>query len=167
MKKPQINYAFIDGTNLHKTMKKVGWELDYRRFRVYLSEHYGVGKAYYFLGYMLENTPIYTFLQSVGYLLIFKPILKTPGGEVKGNCDAELVLQAMIDLNDYEKAVIVSSDGDFYCLVNYLREKTKLECVISPSKEWCSHLLDIASKGQIAYLDNLRGKLEYKMKNPL
>lgn len=94
-------------------MKKVGWELDYRRFRVYLSEHYGVGKAYYFIGYMPENTPLYNFLQDVGYVLIFKPILKTPDGKVKGNCDAELVLQAMIDLGNYEKALIVSSDGDF------------------------------------------------------
>ena len=148
-------------------MKKVGWDLDYRRFRVYLSEHYGVGKAYYFIGYMPENTPLYTFLQSVGYVIIFRPILKTPEGKVKGNCDADLVLQAMIDLDDYEKAIIVSSDGDFHCLVNYLREKNKLECVLAPCKAGFSHLLDIASKGLVAYLDNLRGKLEYKKKNPL
>ncbi len=65
MKKPQTNYAFVDGTNLHRTMQEVGWDLDYRRFRIYLSEHYGVGKAYYFIGYMPENTPLYTFLQSI------------------------------------------------------------------------------------------------------
>ena len=167
MKKPQTNYAFIDGNNLHLTMVNIGWTLDYRRFRVYLSEHYGVGKAYYFMGYMPENTPIYTFLQSVGYVIIFKPILRTPDGKVKGNCDAELVLQAMIDLDSYEKAIIVSSDGDFYCLVDYLRGKGKLECVLAPCKAGCSHLLDIASKGQVAYLDNLRGKLEFKKKSPL
>ena len=148
-------------------MQAVGWDLGYRRFRVYLSEHYGVGKAYYFIGYMPENTPLYTSLQSAGYVIIFKPILKTPDGKVKGNCDAELVLQAMIDLDNYEKAVIVSSDGDFYCLVNYLCEKSKLERVLAPCKAGCSHLLDIASKGRVAYLDNLRGKLEYKKKNPL
>ena len=167
MKKLQTNYAFIDGTNLYCTMQAVGWDLDYRRFRIYLSEHYGVGKAYYFIGYMPENTPLYTFLQSGGYVIIFKPVLKTPDGKVKGNCDAELVLQAMIDLGSYEKAVIVSSDGDFYCLVNYLREKNKLACVLAPSKAGCSHLLDIASNGRVAYLDDLRGKLEYKKKNPL
>ncbi len=65
MKKPQTNYAFIDGTNLHITMINLRWNLDYKRFRVYLSEHYGIGKAYYFIGYMPENTPLYTFLQSV------------------------------------------------------------------------------------------------------
>ncbi len=166
MKKSQDNYAFIDGTNLHLTMKQVGWELDYRRFRIYLSEHYGVGRSYYFIGNMPENTSLYTYLQSVGYVIVFKPILKTPDGRVKGNCDAELVLQAMIDLAKYEKAVIVTSDGDFHCLVKYLREKNKLECVLAPCKKGCSHLLDIASKGRVAYLDNLRGKLEFKKKSP-
>ena len=65
MKKPQTNYAFIDGPNLYRTMQEVGWDLDYHRFRIYLSEHYDVGKAYYFIGYMPENTPLYTFLQSI------------------------------------------------------------------------------------------------------
>ena len=167
MKKPQVNYAFIDGTNLHRTMQEVGWNLDYQRFSIYLREHYGINKAYYFIGYLPENTPLYTYLQSVGYIIIFKPILRTPEGKIKGNCDSELVLQAIIDLNDYEKAIIVSSDGDFYCLVNYLRENHKLLCVLAPCKAGFSHLLDIASKGQVAYLDDLRAKLEYKKKNPL
>jgi uncharacterized LabA/DUF88 family protein len=161
MKKPQVNYAFIDGTNLHQTMKKVGWELDYRRFRVYLSEHYGVGKAYYFIGYIPYNTPLYSFLQSAGYILIFKPILETPDGKVKGNCDAELVLQAMIDYRYYEKAIIVSSDGDFYCLVNYLRDKAKLECVLAPRRALCSILLRKAARERLYFIDNLRDKVEY------
>jgi uncharacterized LabA/DUF88 family protein len=161
MKKPQVNYAFIDGTNLHQTMKKVGWELDYHRFRVYLSEHYGVSKAYYFFGYIPEYTSLYTYLQAAGYILVFKPILKTPDGKIKGNCDAELVLQAMKDINNYEKAIIVSSDGDFYCLVTYLRENKKLECVLAPRRELCSKLLKTAAIERINFIDDLRGKVEY------
>lgn len=100
-------------------------------------------------------------------MLIFKPILRTPDGIVKGNCDAELVLQAMIDFHDYEKAIIVSSDGDFYCLVNYLRDKSKLECMLAPCHKWCSHLLFKAAAGEIAYIENLRSKLEYIKKRTL
>ena len=33
MAKPQTNYAFIDGNNLHLTMVNLGWALDYKRFR--------------------------------------------------------------------------------------------------------------------------------------
>ncbi len=161
MKKSQVNYAFIDGNNLHLTMRYLGWDLDYKRFRVYLSEHYGVSKAYYFIGYVPENTGLYNFLQDVDYKLVFKPILKTPEGKIKGNCDAELILQAMIDLDKYEKAIIVSSDGDYYCLVNYLLGINKLKCVLAPCEKGCSHLLIKAAKGEIAYIDNLKQKLEY------
>jgi hypothetical protein len=167
LKKPQVNYAFIDGTNIHQTMKRIGWDLDYRRFRIYLSEHYGVGKAYYFFGYIPENTALYTFLQSAGFILIFKPILQTPDGRVKGNCDAELVLQAMIDFNNYEKAIIVSSDGDFYCLVNYLREEGKLGCVLAPRLALCSKLLRKAGRERVYFIDNCRSNLEYKKERGL
>jgi uncharacterized LabA/DUF88 family protein len=165
--KPQKNYAFIDGTNLHLTMVNLRWNLDYKRFRVYLREHYGIGRAYYFIGYVPEHTDLYMSLQSYGYLLVHKPILRLKDGKVKGNVDAELVLQAMIDYNDYEKAVIVTSDGDFYCLVRYLQRMDKLECVLAPCLEGCSHLLKQAAGSRIAFMDNLRGRLEYKTKRTL
>ncbi len=164
MKKPQTNYAFIDGTNLHLTMVKLDWNLDYKRFRIYLSEHYGVAKSYYFIGYVPEMTDLYVSLQSYGFVLIHKPILKLKDGKVKGNVDAELVLQAMIDYDNYKKAVIVTSDGDFYCLVHYLQRMGKLECVLAPCRAGCSHLLKKAAGSRIAFMDNLRGKLEYKTK---
>jgi uncharacterized LabA/DUF88 family protein len=147
-------------------MKNFGWDLDYRRFKIYLSEHYGVNKTYYFIGYVPENTDLYNYLQDVGYHLVFKPILKTRKGKIKGNCDTELVLQSMIDLNKYEKAILVSSDGDFYCLVSYLLNVNKLECVLAPCEESCSVLLIKAAKGRIAYVDKLKQILEYKRKEP-
>ena len=164
MKKPQTRSAFIDGTNLHLTMVNLGWNLDYRRFRIYLSEHYGVGKAYYFIGYMPEMADLYVSLQSDGYVVVHKPSLKLKNGKVKGNVDAELVLQVMIDYDHYTKAVIVTSDGDFYCLVNYLQRMDKLECVLAPCREGCSHLLKKAAGSRIAFVDNLRSKLEHKTK---
>lgn len=164
MRKPQTNYAFIDGTNLYLTMVYLGHPLDYQRFITYLSEHYGVGKAYYFIGYMPEYADLYRSLESYGYVLVHKPILKLKDGKVKGNCDAELVLQAMIDFDKYEKAVLVTSDGDFYCLVDYLRRMGKLECVLAPCRDGCSHLLKMAAQNRIAFMDNLMGKLMYKTK---
>ncbi len=164
MVKPQTNYAFIDGNNLHLTMVNLGWALDYKRFRIYLSEHYGVGKAYYFIGYMPEMRDLYISLQSDGFVLVHKPVLKLKEGKIKGNVDAEMVLQAMIDYNDYEKAVIITSDGDFYCLVRYLQRMKKLETVLAPCKEGCSQLLMKAAGSCIAFMDNLREKLEYKKK---
>lgn len=68
--------------------------------------------------------------------------------------DAGLVLRAMTDYDDYDKAVIVTSDGDFYSLVEYLYLKRKLETVLSPSSAHCSVLLKRTAKERITFMEN-------------
>lgn len=149
MKEKKVrNYAFIDGQNLNLGIRALGWSLDYQRFRIYLREKYGVERAYYFIGYLEENRNLYKSLQEAGYILIFKPIIRDSDGRAKGNVDADLVLQTMIDFSEYDKAVIVTSDGDFYCLVKYLYEKGKLLLVMSPYIKTCSILLKKGSTGK-------------------
>lgn len=142
----------------------MGWALDYKKFRVYLKEKYGVRKAFLFIGYIPENERLYKSLQKYGYILIFKPILIGKDERIKGNCDAELVLYAMIEYWSYDKAIIVSSDGDFYCLVRYFYEIGKLEKVLSPDRNNCSILLKKAAKEKIRFLWPLRNILSYKRK---
>ena len=148
------------------SIQELGWRLDFKRFRVYLSDKYGVGRAYYFIGFVDGNNDLYASLQSAGYILIFKPTLRDREGKVKGNCDAELVLQAMVDLKEYHQAVIVTGDGDLSCLVNYLHKTDKLLRVLAPNKHKCSRLLNKAAQKQIAYMNELRQRLEYKRKEP-
>jgi uncharacterized LabA/DUF88 family protein len=159
------NYAFIDSQNLNLGIQKLGWKLDYRRLRVYLAEKYGVKKAYIFIGFVALNQSLYDHLQEAGFILKFKPTIPDADGKIKGNIDADLVLRAVLELNDYAKAVIVSSDGDFYSLVQYLYENNKLKVVLSPDKEHCSNLLRKTAKEKIWFMDNLRDKLEYKKKS--
>lgn len=162
MKKSQNNFAFIDSTNLHKGVAgTLGWRLDYRKFRTLLAERYGVKKAYMFMGFMPTNAGMYRDLQNYGYEIIFKPTIPTEKA-TKGNCDAELVLQAMIDYDEYEKAVIVTGDGDFHCLIDYLHKQDKLEVVISPNVRWCSSLIKrMANRIRHVYAEHLRSRLEY------
>lgn len=159
------NYAFIDSQNLNLGVQSLGWKLDHKRFRTYLKEKYNVSVAYLFIGYVQANQDLYSFLQGAGYVLIFKPTLPDKDGEVKGNIDADLVLQAMIDYNKYDKAIIVTSDGDFYSLVKYFYKNNKLERVISPYVKTCSVLLRKTAKEKIVFMENLRKKLEYKEKH--
>jgi len=65
-------------------------------------------------------------------------------------------------INDYDKAVIVTSDGDFRCLVEHLLQVGKLERVLAPCRDGCSLLLRKAAGVKIDYFDNLRVKLEHK-----
>ena len=94
--------------------------------------------------------------------MVFKPVMRNKEGEVKGNVDAELVLQAMVDFNDYNKAMIITGDGDFHCLVSYFYRKDKLLSVLSPNKDKSSVLLRKAAKEKISFLNNLQKKLEYR-----
>lgn len=166
MIRSENNYAFIDGQNLYLGIKKLGWQLDYRKFRIYLREKYGVGKAYLFIGLIEHNQKLYDDLARWGFELIFKPTTMLPGGQVKGNIDADLVLKVMDELDVYDKAIIVSSDGDFYSLVIYLDRKTKLEAVITSEMESCSRLLREAAKTKIRFLNEMQQKLEYKKNRP-
>ncbi len=162
MKTKENNYAFIDGQNLNLGIQSLGWKLNYLRFRKYLAEKYSVATAYYFIGYVPGNQPLYSELQKVGYVLIFKPTIPDGDGNVKGNIDADLVLQAMIDFQNYDQAIIISSDGDFYSLIKHLYQNNKLRFVMSPYIETCSNLLKKEAKERIVFMDNLRKKLEYK-----
>lgn len=166
MLKKENNFAFIDGQNLNLGVREIGWKVDYFKFRIYLKEKFGVNKAYYFIGYVEGNSDLYASLQEAGFILIFKPTFRNKDGKIKGNCDAELVLQAMIEFNKYDKAVIVSGDGDFYCLIKYLREKDKLKTVIVPNKEKYSALIKKSSAGNITFMNDLKRKVEYKEKTP-
>lgn len=155
-KKPDV-YAFIDGNNLHLSIKQQGWKLDYEAFRTYLKDKFHVSKAFYFVGYLQTNASLYKRLQQWGYVLVFKPTLHVRGG-VKGNVDAELVLHSMIEYDYYDKAVIVSGDGDFLCLVEYLIQTDKLSKLIVPNGNRYSSLYRKHTK-HIMGLDNLRHKL--------
>ena len=159
------NFAYIDGQNLNLGVRSMGWVLDMKRFKIYLKEKYGISKAYIFIGFVAENQRMYNAFQEYGYTLVFKPVIDDK--EPRGNIDADLVLRAMIDFYEdkFEKAVIVTSDGDFYSLVDYFYSKEKLKNAISPCFKTCSSLLKKTAKEKLMFLDNLKEKLEYKRKS--
>lgn len=162
MKKKLENYAYIDGANLHKGIDDLGWKLDYKRFKVWLEEKYGVEKAYLFIGLIPKYKDLYKYLQECGFTLVFKEVVYDGDGKAKGNCDADLVLQATRDVyeNKFNKAIIVSSDGDYASLIKFLKEFKKLKIILSPhTKDLCSILLK-RTNVPIAYLNNQKSILQ-------
>ncbi|MBI2330265.1 NYN domain-containing protein [Candidatus Daviesbacteria bacterium] len=165
-------FAFIDSQNLNLgTSKDIfhernliykGWKLDFKKFRRYLTDKFRTKKAFLFIGYVKQNERMYRRLKSYGYELIFKPTIKDNRGDQKGNVDAELVLySAAIEYPNYEKAIIVSGDGDFYCLYDFLEKNKKLFHLIIPNKLSESSLLKKFQKYKI-FLYREKQKLEFK-----
>jgi uncharacterized LabA/DUF88 family protein len=173
-------YAFIDSQNLNLGVQRMGWKMDWRRFRQYLKDKYGVTKAYTFIGYMSENEQLYEYMHELGYLVVLKPTVgigpshsqeskdkqEKPNKEekttVKGNVDAELVLYALKEIHEYDKAIIVSGDGDFYSLIEYLDNNNKLAKVMVPNWQYSGLLKNYES--QIVRIDKLKRQLSYKEK---
>lgn len=156
------NFAYIDGANLHKGIADLGWKLDYKRFRLWLNNKYQIKRAYLFLGLVPRYKDLYTYLQEVGFTLVFKETVYGEGGKVKGNCDADLVLQVARDTyeNKFDKAVVVSSDGDYASLIKFLQEKNKILAILSPSNH-CSVLLK-RTNSRIVYIDWVKSKVDKK-----
>jgi len=164
MEKRNRVFAFIDSQNLNLSIRALKWQLDYKKFRIYLKDKYKVSKAYLFIGLVPGNDELYNSLKRWGYNLIFKPTVGyTFKGkyETKGNVDSELVLYASSILyRKYDKAVIITGDGDFYCLIDFLRKKRKLLKLIIPNHTKYSSLLK-EFMPKIHYVSYLRDKLEY------
>lgn len=134
------NYAFIDGNNLYHGAADQRIKFDYGRLRLYLRNALGVKKAFLFIGYVQTNTALYNKLQAAGFTLVFKPTVpyvEEDKRTIKGNVDAELVLHASaIEYDNYDKAIIISSDGDFACLAEFLKENDKLGKIITPTAKY-------------------------------
>lgn len=152
MKSKIVRYAFIDSQNLNlgtnkdiiRYGKKIykGWKLDFKKFAVYLKDKFRVSKMFLFLGYIEQNQGLYKQLKEDGYNLVFKPTVMDKNGRVKGNVDAELVLYASaIEYKNYNQAIVVSGDGDFYCLHKFLKKNQKLGKIIIPNAKSASSLL--------------------------
>jgi uncharacterized LabA/DUF88 family protein len=134
------NYAFIDGNNLYLGARSQHINLDYKKLRLYLKTKFNADKVFIFIGYDANNTNLYSYLQKVGFVLVHKPtVIYMENGkrQMKGNVDAELVLySSAIEYKSYDKAIIITSDGDFACLMRFLVEKGKLAKIITPTKNY-------------------------------
>ncbi len=154
----QLTYAYIDAQNLHQSSKHWGWKLDYVKFRQYLRAEFNVTIAYLFMGYIQENQEIYSNLQKQGYILVFRETSEVEE-HIKGNCDVELVMQAMLDYNEYQQAIVVTGDGDFTPLIRHLNSNGKLKNLLIPNRESYSKWLNKTAKGKMTYINLLKSSL--------
>ncbi|MFA7191812.1 MAG: NYN domain-containing protein [Candidatus Paceibacterota bacterium] len=133
---------YIDGNNLYRSAKELNFEIDYKKFRGWLNQKYKSKNIYLFIGLVPSRVKFYEHLQECGFILIFKQTVSV-GGVVKGNCDAELVLKAVSDFytNATNSFILITGDGDFGCLVEFLQKNNVINCIIAPDEKKCSILL--------------------------
>lgn len=159
------NIAFIDGQNLYMGTQLNDWKVDYKKLRVYLQNKYHVTEAYYHLGYVNdENQSLYNNLQKAGFIVSFRDHSSVLEAKKKGNVDTDIVFEVMktvIERPDIHKVVIISGDGDYKRLVSYLVEKSKLEKILFPNKNFASSLYKSLPSKYYDYLDSIYKKIKH------
>ncbi len=174
--KNMANIAYVDGQNLHMGTTKCtpAWRVDLARFRVYLERKYGVEKAFYYLGYVQDGKraeELYEEIQSAGFILVFRQHTSAMLGNKKGNVDSDIILSVMRRLykrEDFEKIVIVSGDGDYKGLVDFLIEEGRFLKILFPNRQFASSLYKAIGAPHFAHLSDpgVREKIEKKKRAP-
>lgn len=153
---------YIDGNNLYRSAKEMGFDIDYKKFRGWLRQKYNPTNVYIFIGLIPERVKYYEYLQSCGYILVFKQTVSV-GEKIKGNCDAELVLKSVSDfyMKNFDSCMLITGDGDFGCLIEFLRNEGVLHGVLAPDENKCSIL--IRNKNvELSFLNDLYHKFSNK-----
>ncbi len=131
---------FIDGANLHATMKALGFEIDYRNL---LNEFKSRGKllrAFYYTAIVEDQEyssirPLIDFLDYNGFTVVTKAskefIDATGRRKVKANMDIELAVDAMELAAHIDEMVLFSGDGDFRSLVQAMQRRGVHVTVVS------------------------------------
>lgn len=148
-------HVYIDSANLHRASSELGFNIDYKKFRGWLRQKYNIEKAFMFIGLVPSNIKMYEYLQKCGFILIFKETISV-GTSIKGNCDAELVLNSVSDFytKSFDKCLLVTGDGDFACLIDFFQKKNVLAGVLAPNKDKCSFLIRNKTDKDLTFLND-------------
>ena len=166
----ESNITFVDGQNLHLGTKESGWSIDHKKFRTYLSDKYHVAEAYYFLGFSSgDEQDLYDSLQKAGFILSFREHSAALRGNKKGNVDCDIIFSAMRKIAEqepFDKIFIVSGDGDYKKLVDYLVKKGKFGKMLFPNKKFASSLYKSLGGEFFDYLESkdVKAKIAYTHK---
>ncbi len=132
--------VFIDGANLFYTQRHLGWQIDFSRLMALFMSAYASVQAKYYVPasepVSEENAAFTRVLTAHGYRITSKPVKKIVNKEtgvivMKGNLDVELVVDALIDVDQYDTFILFSGDSDFLPLIRALKAKGKEVIVYS------------------------------------
>ncbi len=143
-----MNIAYVDGQNLYlgTTSREPMWCVDLKRFRIYLTQKYNVDRAYYYLGFVQEGDAferLYEEIQIAGFILVFREHNSAMLGKKKGNVDSDIIFSIMKRLyknEAFEKVILVSGDGDYKMLVDFLIEERRFGKILFPNRKFASSL---------------------------
>ncbi|MFH1011674.1 MAG: NYN domain-containing protein [bacterium] len=160
---------FVDGANMFYTQKRgLGWFFDPAKLLKTLKGEDELADAFWYMG--VKSTPesrdenFLRFLAYAGYTVRtkqLKTIFDSETGETiqKANLDIEIAMDMFNTVDNYDKAILLSGDGDFERALELLRSRGKRICVVS-THNWIASELRMAVGSHYIDLQDLRPLIE-------
>lgn len=134
---------FIDGSNLHSSVKELGEAIDFSSLLEYAQNWGQLIRASYYTalpndGEYSSVIPMIDYLSYNGWLCVTKPTksFDNPDGtkKVKGNMDVEIAVDVMELAHRLDHIVLFSGDGDFTCLLRAVQRQGCRVTIVSTLK---------------------------------
>ncbi len=117
------------------------------------------------IGRHLQRVRFYQKLNSFGYKLFLKPVklYEQEDGTTKrkANCDVDMAFHLMKEKDNFDRAVILSGDGDFLPVLKYLKEIKKEIIVLARGERTAKEIKQFAGSS-FRDFEYLETKISYK-----
>lgn len=156
-------YVFIDASNIIYGCNDTGWKMDFVKLLQYLKARFGATRVLYYAGLDQVNKKqvlFYEALQRFWYELRLVPVKTFRGGKRKGDVDARLTFEAMRDFGEYDEAIFLTGDGDYFWLLEYLLQTGKTIRLLAHRHCTAKELRQLF-KGEFTDLSRLKELLEF------
>jgi len=159
---------FIDGSNLHASLKAINLDIDYKLLKKEFMRRGKLLRAYYYTALLEDDEnsplrPLVDWLSYNGFTLVTKQAKEYRDSlgkrKVKGNMDIELAVDAMELAPHLDHIVIFSGDGDFCSLVESIQRQGVRVSIVSTTHSRPSMISDDLRRqaDNFIELEDLRG----------
>jgi uncharacterized LabA/DUF88 family protein len=158
-------YVFIDAANILYSQQSLHWKVDYKKLKEYFEIECDLQAVYFYTGRVGENHKQSSFLKrlkDIGYQVVAKEVKRIKISrntyEWKGNLDAELIIDVLKNINNFDTCILMSGDSDFAPLVDELKDKKKWVIVMSTKNHISRELIE---RAKYINLKKLKDKISY------
>ncbi|PIQ72561.1 hypothetical protein COY13_00200 [Candidatus Roizmanbacteria bacterium CG_4_10_14_0_2_um_filter_36_35] len=164
--------VYIDGANIFYTQRNIGWSIDWKNAIKFLKEKFDVLEIRYYTGIKNNDQKMnkyLSFLRQLKIKTITKPlkIINDHSGRLiyKSNCDVEMVVDIILDIDSFDILILFSGDSDFVYLIKVLQKSYQKKVFVFSSRKTISWEIKMAVNSYW-FLEDFKKELERVKKNP-
>ena len=158
--------VFIDGANIFYTQKHLGWNISWKKTLRLISADFDVIETRYYTGIKDSDQKMKKFLlrlREMGMKTVTKPlkIIKDKQEKViyKSNCDVEMAIDILLEVNNFDVLVLFSGDSDFVYLARVLQKQFQKKVVVYSSRKTISWEIRLTSDKHF-FLEDIKTKVK-------